>query len=196
MAHRAGNYIPQTRIYMPHQVFSHNSLNNLLGFFEPKDIEEKLALIEVYLLVNDFNSVEALIEQVYDDIKHIDQFVVEVDSLPQQQQHQTTKDHGADETKDGQTGGEVIPPLNPTHSNSTSSSKSEISRIPINGTKAELEERVYALRTMLKTNSMLVRTLKNSAYHGNEAPLVKPDPLPTPEERAAAKKLKLLNRGK
>lgn len=187
MAHRPGNHIPVSREYTPNRTFGNNSLNNLLIFMEPCDVESKLGLIEVYLLLNDFNSVENLIEQVYDDIKHIGQFVQPVE--PEQEKDGENK---SEDEKEGSPSSDSAPldPIPPTPSSS------EIQRVPISCTKEELEERVLALRTMLKANSQLVRTLKTSAYavntigEGTGVDLPRPEKPLTMEERAAVKKLR------
>ena len=63
---------PQTTYYLPNRTFGNNSINSLLLFFQPQTIEQKLLLIEAYTIINDFGSAEALIEQLYEDVKNID----------------------------------------------------------------------------------------------------------------------------
>lgn len=186
MANRSGNNIPQSYVYMPHHIFGHNSLNNLLLFYQPKTIEEQLSLIEVYILVNDFSSAEALIEQVYDDIKHIEQFVQDKEQLMDSTtadnnpndaigQKNTGQGNTIDEQDDGK---ESHDTPQQTAKPAPRNLPQHVNKVPLqNLTKEDLVRVVYPIRQMLKNNSILIRTLKNAAYNASSEafPVVKPD---------------------
>jgi len=164
--------MPQTQHYLPHNIFGHNSFNNLLLFFQPQSIEDQLALIEIYLVLNDFNSAESLIEQVYDNVKHIGKFAEEEDEICT----------------------EIIPPSSSStssrSSSSSSSSAASLHKVPICCTREELLEKVSSLRAMLKSNSSFIRVLKTAAgnaYLEGFTPVI-PSPWISREERDRMRK--------
>jgi hypothetical protein len=208
MARRAGNFIPQTNAYMPHYTFGHNSLNNLLVFFQPQTIEEQLSLIEVYILVNDFGSAEALIEQVYDDIKHIEQFALEkgaLEHLNNNNDHQNATNHNnnnddVDIHDDGKESDSALHPnANKPQQQDQLQKRDDrnlpqhINKVPLQHcTMQQLLQYVYPVRQMLKNNSIVIRTLKNAAYSANSETagrlLVKPDPWVTKSDKKSKDK--------
>ena len=161
--HHPGNNRPQTKHFIPVRTFGFHSLNNLLLFFQPATIEEKLHLIEAYIIVNDWNSAEALLEQLYDDIKCIDI-------------HATYQ--SANNMNDEQTLQSIVGPRDTDDAKADEFDSLQSKPNPLKLGLADKTDKMtpneliehylqlaYQLRVILKQNSLIIQQLRGASAH-------------------------------